>query len=352
MRIALAHDYLTQRGGAERVALMMAQTFPGAPLYTSTYQPMQTFPEFRAIDIRASSLQRVPVARNDPRLVFPALPWAWSRTVAEDADVVLASSSGWAHAVGVPQGCRKIIYCHNTPRWLYQTREYLPGTVSRGLFATVRRPLIAWDRAAAMSADVYIANSAVVAERVRRAYGIEAEVLHPPVVVDPTAPQRPVEGLEPGYWLTIARGRGYKNTQALIDGVRLLRGHRLVVVGAAGRSVTDPHVTFLGAVPEERLRWLYTHARALVSVSQEDFGLTPVEANAFGTPVAVLRAGGFLETTSACSGVFIEEASPPAVRDALATFPDFDPDRVRENAERFSVGRFAARLKELVQSPG
>ncbi len=127
MRIALAHDYLTQRGGAERVALAMADVFPGAPLYTSLFDPVQTFPEFVSIDVRTSPLQKVPAFRRDPRLAFLALPWAWNRTVAAEADVVVASSSGWAHAIGVPEGGRKIVYCHNPPRWLFQARQIVTG---------------------------------------------------------------------------------------------------------------------------------------------------------------------------------------------------------------------------------
>lgn len=349
MRIALAHDYLTQVGGAERVVLAMAQSFPDAPLYTSLYHPGQTFPDFQAIDVRISPLQRVPVFRRDPRLALLALPCVWSRTLAADADVVLASSSGWAHAIRVPDGCRKIVYCHNTPRWLFQPEDYVRHGWGRALLGTVRPHLVAWDRAAAMGADLYLANSKVVADRVRRAYGIEAEILHPPVLIDPSAPQRPVAGVEPGYWLTIARDRGYKNIRAVMEGTGLLPEQRLVVAGSMPSAVNEPHVTFVGVVPDDQLRWLYANARGLVSVSQEDFGLTPLEANLFGTPVAVLRAGGFLESTTRDSGVFIADATPHAVRDALATFPDFDPRMVRANAERFSAENFRKRLRELVQ---
>jgi glycosyltransferase involved in cell wall biosynthesis len=349
VRVVLAHDYLTQRGGAERVALTMARAFPGVPLYTSVYEPDQTFEGFRDVPVRTSSLQHIPAIRRDPRIALPALPFVWNSMKAQDADVVLASSSGWAHAIGVPEGARKIVYCHNPARWLYQSQAY-EDTRRRKMFLRLVAPrLRAWDRSAAASADLYLTNSRVVADRVRQVYGIDPVVLHPPVLVDATAPARPIPGLEPGFWLTIGRGRSYKRTQILVEGTRLLGRGRLVIVGGVDLHAGDPHVTCLGVVADDQLRWLYANARALVSVSDEDFGLTPLEANAFGTPVAVLRAGGFVETTlEGVSGVFIEAADPDAVRDALTGFPQFDEQDVRGNAERFSVVAFTARLRALV----
>jgi glycosyltransferase involved in cell wall biosynthesis len=313
------------------------------------YEPSQTFDEFREVDIRTSRLQRIPAFRRNPRLALPVLPWAWSRTQVEDADVVVASSTGWAHGIGTHPDCRRLVYCHNPARWLYQADDYAGRAPERLLLRAVHRPLKAWDRAAASKASLYLANSAIVARRIREAYGREAEVLHPPVTVDTSAPQQPVPSLEPGFWLTVARRRGYKNTAVVIEGVRTLRDNRLVVVGDSSAVTGQPHVTALGVVPEQQLRWLYTNARALVSVSFEDFGLTPLEANAFGTPVAVLRAGGFLDSTvEGVSGVFIEEATPEAVRVALRNFPALDAAGVRANAGRFSERSFAAELRRHV----
>src|SRR4051812_17900219 len=123
-RAVIAHDYVSQRGGAERVTLALLRAFPGAPLVTSVYEPEQTFPEFQAHDIRTSSLQRIGAFRRDPRLALPLLARTWVRTVIDSADVVVASSSGWAHGVTTAPGVRKIVYCHNPARWLYQTNEY------------------------------------------------------------------------------------------------------------------------------------------------------------------------------------------------------------------------------------
>jgi glycosyltransferase involved in cell wall biosynthesis len=332
------------------VALAMAHAFPGAPLYTSVYNPAQTYEGFADVDIRTSHLQRFAALRHDPRRGLPVLGRAWDATRMEPADVVIASSAGWSHGIPVPEGVRKIVYCHNPARWLYQPEEYATGFLGRTMLRALLPRLLAWDQAAAATADLYLANSAIVAKRIENAYGIHAEVLHPPVSIDATAPRESVPGLEPGFWLTIARGRGYKNTRVVVEATRSMGG-RLVIAGARDEWADEPHVTALGVVPDPQLRWLYANARALVSVSFEDFGLTPLEANVFGTPVAVLRSGGFLDSThEGVSGVFIDEATPGAVRAVLQDFPDLEAARVRAHAELFSEDSFRRRLQDLALS--
>ncbi|GIG29367.1 glycosyltransferase [Cellulomonas marina] len=351
VRVALAHDYLTQRGGAERVALALTSAFPGSPLYTSVYAPEQTFDGFQDVQVRTSFLQHFGHFRRDPRLALPLLPLAWSQTKIRGADVVIASSTGWAHAVDAG-GAKTIVYCHNPARWLYQPADYHASKLQRAALSPFMHGLRRWDARAAKNATCYVANSTVVAARIKRTYGIHAEVVHPPVAVDTAARAEAIEGLEPGFWLTIARGRGYKNTQSIIDAVERLPGHELVVVGATSDTPRrSGSVRALGVVSDAQLRWLYKNARALVSVSYEDFGLTPIEANAFGTPVAVLRAGGFLDSTAeGSSGVFIEDESPIAIVQALTRFPEFDREQVAQNAQRFSVSKYNATMRDFAQA--
>lgn len=350
-RVALAHDYLTQRGGAERVALAMTRVFPGAPIHTSVYAPPQTFPDFADVDVRVSRLQSFPVLRRDPRLAMPLLASVWDATTVTDVDAVVVSSSGWAHAARVPAATAKVVYCHNPARWLYQPDDYFTDPVQRAAFAPLRQALVRWDQRAARGADVYLANSSVVAQRIEATYGRPAQVLHPPVAIDVAGRQLAVDGVAPGYWLTVARGRGYKNVDAVRQAVLALPGERLVVVGSPPPGTpTDPRVRWLGVVSDAELRWLYAHARALVSVSREDFGLTPLEANAFGTPVAVLRAGGFLDSLAeGVSGAWIEAPTADAVARTLAGFPTLDPDGVRRHAAGFGEAAFGARLRAVVE---
>lgn len=347
----LAHDYLTQRGGAERVALALMDAFPQAPMVTSVYAAERTFPGYHGRRIRTSALQRVPLFRRDPRFALPLLARTWGSTVISSADVVVASSSGWAHGVRTTPGVKKVVYCHNPARWLYQTDEYVAGSAQRrAAMSVLRRRLIDWDLAAARTADRYLVNSSVVRERVRRVYGIDAEVLAPPVSVDVHAEQRPLPGLLPGFFLTVARGRGYKNTDVVEEAFARLPHHRLVVVGGAERPAgTSGQVAHVGVVSDAELRWLYAHARALVSVSREDFGLTPIEANAFGTPALLLRAGGFLDTLAeGVSGAFIDQATVEDVRAAVSAMAEYDPELVVKHAQTFSAEAFGARLRTVV----
>nr|WP_272917652.1 glycosyltransferase [Nocardioides flavescens] len=341
---------MTQRGGAERVALEMTRAFPDSPMLTSIFEPSTTYPELAAVDVRTSFLQGVPAFRKDPRLALPLLAPAWSSMRAPRADVVLASSSGWAHGLRAPEGARKVIYCHNPPRWLHQPDDYVRSRGERAALRPLHRALRRWDRQAATSADLYLANSTSVARRIEAAYGLESTVVFPPVMIDPEAHQEPVPGLEPGFWLTVARGRGYKNVDAVTAGVLAHGESKVAIVGSppADRPAL-PHEHWCGVVSDAQLRWLYAHARALVSVSFEDFGLTPLEANSFGTPAVVLRAGGFLDSTDpGVSGWWVDEPTAPAVAAALASLPGLDPDLVRQHAAKFSPQRFSFQLHDAV----
>jgi glycosyltransferase involved in cell wall biosynthesis len=352
MSVSIAHDYLTQRGGAERVALTVAEMFPDAPIYTSLYNPERTFAEFRDHRIITSPLQVAPFFRNDARRAFPVLAPTWSRMHAAE-DVVIASSSGWSHAITARPGALKVVYCHNPARWIYQPEHYFAGRWSRAAGGRIARQLRTWDRRNALSADVYIANSRAVAARIAQAYGISATVIHPPVSIDPNGEQDPDPQLRRAeYWLTVARGRGYKNVATLIDAVRGSREHRLVVVGPRPPSAEESeNVYWTGYVSDARLRWLYANARALVSVSYEDFGLTPLEANSLGTPALLLRAGGFLDSMDeGTSGAWIDEPTGQAVRAAMNTFPTFTPELVCRHADRFSPNEFARQLRHLISA--
>ena len=234
-RVAIAHDYLTQRGGAERVVLAIARAFPGARIHTSVYEPDGIYPEFADLEVVTTPLQRVAPLRRDPRRALPVLAPVVGRHRI-DADLVVASSSGWAH--GFDTDGRVLVYCHAPARWLYQPENYLGGPRWRspkGLALAALTPwLRRWDAAAAARADRYLANSRVVRDRIREAYGIEAEVLAPPFGIDADGALEPVAPLadwaDEGYLLIVSRLLPYKNVGAAIEAVRGT-GHRLVVVG-------------------------------------------------------------------------------------------------------------------------
>ena len=366
VEVALAHDYATQRGGAERVALMMAEAFPGAPMVTTLHHPAGTFPEFGDLNLRTSGLNRFGLLRRSHRLALPLLAGAVDRTPI-DADLVLASSTGWAH--GFPVTGRKVVYCHAPARWLYQGDRYLgrdSGGAKQWLMTRSLRALAPrlrdWDQRAAATADRYLANSTVTARAIQEVYGIEAEVVPPPPAMLPDGPEASLP-VEPGFLLCVARLLPYKNVDVVIDAVRLSPGRRLVVVGdgperaALEQRVRDAgiadRVTLAGRVDDARLRWLYRNCSALVAASYEDYGLSPLEAAAFGHPSVVLHDGGYLDTVR--GGVTGEFFPTPTAEDVAAAIDralirDWDADLVRAHAESFGLPRFVARLRAVVDA--
>jgi glycosyltransferase involved in cell wall biosynthesis len=356
MKVALVHDYLTQRGGAERVVLSLTRAFPDAPLYTSLYDPAGTFPAFADVDVRPLPLNAIATLRHRHRLALPLLAPAFSRLEIA-ADVVVCSSSGWSHGTRV-EG-RKVVYCHTPARWLYQPDRYLRGRpaplrlVARGL----RGALLRWDRAAAASGDRYLANSSVVAKRIRDAYGIEADIVPPPPAITPDGEAEVVPGVEPGFVLAVSRLLPYKNLDTVVRGFAELPGERLVLVGRGPlerqlRQLAGANVALIGGVSDAQLRWLYAASVGLVAASHEDFGLTPLEAASFGKPAAVLRWGGFLDTVDERrTGLFFDAPSPAEVAKAVHALraTGWDAEAIRAHAAMFSEARFIERLMGIVR---
>ncbi|PFG44232.1 glycosyltransferase involved in cell wall biosynthesis [Isoptericola jiangsuensis] len=364
--VALAHDYATQRGGAERVALLMARAFPGSPMYTTLYDPDGTHPEFADVELRPGRLDRFSVLRRHHRLALPLLAPAVDAQRVE-ADVLLASSSGWAH--GYRGARRTVVYCYAPARWLYQPHRYLGGADEqvRGLrdravaaaLAAISPALRRWDARAAERADRYVTTSTEIQRTIRRVYGIEAEVVPPPAACRPDGPETPLAGVEPGYLLCVARLLPYKNVDVVVEAAGLL-GQRLVVVGGgpdrarleeiAARTAPGL-VTFAGRVDDAEMRWAYRHAAALVAASYEDYGLTPLEAGAFGVPTAALRAGGFLDTVvDGRNGRLFAAPVPQDVAEGVADVlaRTWSPDVIQEHCASFGEDRFVSRLQEIV----
>lgn len=361
-RVAIAHDYLTQRGGAERVVLAMARAFPGARIHTMLYDPDSTYPEFADHDVVTSPLNRLGPLRRDHRVALPLLAPASSRMTV-DADVVLVSSSGWAHGFG--HTGRSLVYCYSPARWLYQTDTYLGGSPHRsprGLALLALRPVLRrWDLRAARASTRYLAISRVVQGRIRGTYGLESEVVPAPHSMDPSAPQVEVPELadwaDEGYHLVVSRLLPYKNVDVVVEAVRGT-DHRLVVVGAGpGRDALlagrPDNVRLVSGLSDAQIRWVYAHSRVLVAPSIEDYGLSPLEAAAFGRPSLTLRAGGYLDTVvEGVTGLHVDAPDPVLVRaglDEVERHP-FDPDVLRAHAARFSEAGFASRLRSEVDA--
>lgn len=359
--VAIAHDYLTQRGGAERVVLAMHRAFPEATIYTTLYDADGTYPEFRDVNIVVSPLNRLAVFRRNHRLALPLLPLAAS-ALKVPGDIVVASSTGWAH--GFKMSGRVFVYCHSPARWLYLSDQYLGGPAWRtpvGWALLALKPyLTRWDRRGAARADRYVANSTVVQQRLMEAYGLEAGLFHPPHSVDTSGEREAIPGLEQfvgdgGHFLVVSRLLPYKNVDQTVEAFRGIR-QRLLIVGAgplAGRlsAKLPDNVRLVSNLSDEQMRWVYASCTAVIAPSYEDFGITPLEGAAWGKPTLALRAGGYLDTiVEGITGSFIEEPTSARIREAVTAF---DPDEwngelIRKHARKFSEADFRARLRREV----
>lgn len=358
--VAIGHDYLTTRGGAERVVLAMMRAFPDATIYTTLYDAEATYPEFKDANIVVSPINRSAFLRRHYRHALPVLPFA-AQAMKIDADVVLVSTSGWAH--GFTTTGRKLVYCHNPARWLYQTDTYLggsPWSSLKGLAVLAARPMLrAWDKRKAATADRYLTNSHVVRGRIQATYGIAADVVAPPYAVTPGYGSAPVAELadwaDSGYHLVVSRLLPYKNVDQVVEAFRGLT-QRLVIVGNGPlahriRASLPVNVRLVSDLVDEELAWVYEHSHVLVAPSYEDFGLTPLEAGTFGKPTIALRGGGYLDTVvEGRTGLFFATPTAEQIRYAVcrAAQRSWDSRAIREHAEEFSEAKFHAHLRAAV----
>jgi glycosyltransferase involved in cell wall biosynthesis len=348
--VTLAHDYLNQRGGAERVALEMAQMWPDAPLYTSLYRPDTTFAEFSQFDVRTTFLDRAPVNAGF-RNLFPAYPAAFRMLPALASDVVISSSSGWAHMVRTAPESFHAVYCYTPARWLYGG-EHLGRSGRRAASRLLMRNFRNADQRAARQADLYIAISSAVQRRIRERYGREAPVVYPPVNVDRFIPSARGERL-----LVVSRLLPYKRVDAIVAAATR-GGIGLDVVGTGPslddlRGIAGDTVEFHGQADDAAVTELMQSCRAVCLPGSEDFGLVPVEAQAAGKPVVAFAGGGALETVAeGVSGSFFHSYDPD---DILAAIERCDrvgtsPYELAVGARRFAPDRFRAELVSVIQN--
>jgi glycosyltransferase involved in cell wall biosynthesis len=353
-RIALAHDYLLVMRGAERTFAAVADLYGQAPILTLLYDEEGTDGRFAGRSITTSPLQRLGVGQDSFRRLLPLYPWAAQRLHAPPADVVLTSSSAFAHGIGIPEGALHICYCNTPFRYAWYEQERALGEtpralrpVMRGLLAWIRR----WDLQASRRVDLYIANSQLDRERIRRYYGRDSTVIYPPVETHRFAVGTPGDAL-----LVVSEIVRHKRLGVALEAARRARVP-IRIVGSGpdhgALSAAYPEAEFLGRVDDETLAGLYASARAVMVPSMEEFGITALEAQAAGRPVIAAAAGGALET------VIDGQTGSLAVLDDVESFRraienlerlDFDPARAVANAQLFSVEAFQQRISALLSS--
>jgi glycosyltransferase involved in cell wall biosynthesis len=353
-RVALVHDFLLDVRGAERVFLALCDLFPDADLFTAVYDERGTEGRFAARRPTTSFLQRVRPDARTFRALLPLYPYAMEALDLSGYDLVISSSSAWAHGVIADPGAVHVCYCHNPFRYAWNAREAtlakydpLRGAVLGLVFQRWRQ----WDWIAAQRVDLYAANSETTRKRVKRYFGRDATVLYPPVETARFAPA--AVGDE---YVVLSELMPHKRIDLAIAAFNELR-LPLTVVGNGPdarrlRRMAGPTIRFTGRVSDAEAAALLSSARALVVTATEEFGIAAVEAQAAGRPVIALREGGVRETViEGETGVFFDGVEPSALVAAVRGFdPDaIDPAACIANAERFDVAHFRHGLRVLVE---
>jgi len=350
--IAIAHDYLLVMRGAERTFAAIADLYPEAPIHTLLYDEEGTQGRFAGRGITTSPLQRFGLDQGSFRRLLPLYPWAAGRLRPQGCDVVLTSSSAFAHGLRPPEGAVHICYCHAPFRyaWYEEARALREAPVAlRPLLRLQLRRMRGWDLAASRRIDAYIANSELTRERIQRYYGRDSVVVHPPVETHRFSPGTPGDAL-----LVVSEVVRHKRVQVALEGARRAAVPiRIVGLGPDHTALRAayPEAEFLGRVSDAELVALYPQARAVIVPSKEEFGITAVEAQAAGRPVIAAAAGGALETVIAGkTGLLATFDDPDSFASAIRAVDDldFDPAAARENAQRFSVEAFQGRLQAEV----
>ncbi|MDR9403665.1 MAG: glycosyltransferase [Halothece sp. Uz-M2-17] len=357
LKIALVHDYLTQRGGAERVFELFCQYFPEADIFTSIYEPRNTIsiPQRR---INTTVLQNIPFSKRYFRLLAPLYFAAFRKLDLQEYDLIISSTSSFAKAVKKREDAIHICFCHNVTRFLWDTQTYLKEYQTYRSFTPVLNSLFNFlreqDLEYAQEPNVYIANSTTVAQRIQAIYGREAFVVNYPV----DARKFSFSEEKDSYYLVSSRLLSYKRIDIIIEAFNWL-GWPLLIIGdgpereSLEKKALD-NIKFLGFVSDELRTFFMSKARAVIVAALEDYGLVPIEANLSGTPVIAYGAGGILDTQiDGKTGILFKKQTPDALQAALyeAQHYHWDYQQINHHARsNFSQQVFFQKIEEILQT--
>ncbi|GAC1365637.1 MAG: glycosyltransferase family 4 protein [Ktedonobacteraceae bacterium] len=359
MKVALVHDYLNQMGGAERVVLAFHEIFPDAPVYTSIYDPRRVDPAFQKMDIRTSFMQKLPLVTKHHQPYLPLYPFAMENLDLRGYDLVLSSSSAFGKGVITRPETMHICYCHTPMRWCWNYDEYVErehlGKVARSILPFMITGLRVWDQTSAMRVDHFIANSPVVAERIQKYYRREAAYIPPPV--DTSRFPFDPEIIPEDYFLILSRLVPYKRIDLAIQACNQLQLPLVIIGGGRDldrlKQMAGPTIRFMGRLSDEEVVHYITHCRAFLFPGEEDFGITPLEAQACGRPVIAYGAGGALASiVDNVTGMFFREQTVESLAAALASFPErvFDPQVIHNHALEFDMPLFRRRILQFIEA--
>lgn len=356
MKIALIHDYLTQKGGAERVFELLCKRFPDADIYTSLYNPKASIDVGRR-SVNTTRLQKIPYASQYFRLLAPFYFSAFEALDLQDYDLIISSTTSFAKAVNKRPDAYHICFCHNITRFLWDTHTYLDQyqdyRTFMPLIERIFEKLRLVDLAHAKKPDLYISNSTTVAKRIQQIYNRPATTINYPIDTS----QFEFSDQKDNFYLVSSRLLGYKRIDIVVEAFNWL-GWPLIITGNGPErkrleAMALSNISFLGHVSDEKRRYLMSKAQAVIVAALEDYGLVPVEANVSGTPVISYGAGGVLDTqVPGKTGVFFERQSPESLHQALlkASNIQWDYHQIRNHVlQNFTEEVFFERVTNIIR---
>lgn len=358
--MALIHDWLTGMRGGEAVFQAIAELYPDAEIFTLVHDKKLIDPFFRKFKIHTSSLNRLPGIERSYRKFLPLMPWAIEQFDVRSYDLIISSSHCVAKGVRKSPEAIHVSYVHAPMRYMWDRfDEYFgpgkSGALTRAAAHTIRPWMKKWDASVSSCEriDRLIANSHFIASKIKEHYDRESTVIHPFVDFDRFQKKSRQAG---DFYLMVGALAPYKRVDLAIDAFKKTPQRKLVIVGDgqdADLMVGLPsNVKWLGRQPNEKIEELFSQARAFLFPGEEDFGITPLEAMASGTPVIALGKGGALETVDSNSGIFFPESTVDSLMQGIDTFEkmekSFQSDKIKERAKKFSKQKFQEQFQMQV----
>ena len=360
MKVAIAHEFLTQFGGAERVLLALNEIYPDAPIYVLVRKDFKQDNYFKNLNIHTSSLQKwFNLLGKRQKLLLSFYPYAIEQFNFSEFDLVISSSNSFAKGIITSPDTIHICYCHSPTRYLWDYKdEYLKeqgmSVFSKVVVNKMLDNLRIWDYQAAQRVDYFIANSMNVKKRIKKYYRHDSEVIYPPVGIKKFNLNNKRQG---DYFLLAGRLSAYKKTELALEAFSQLKD-KLVIIGEGAdfykfKNRKLKNVNFVGFVDDKKLEGYYQNCCALIFPQEEDFGIIPVEAMATGTPVIAYKKGGTIETViDGETGIFFEKQSKGEIMDAIERFKKikhkFNPTLIRKHAEKFDERIFKEKVKKFI----
>ncbi len=359
LKIAIVADWLTSRGGAEKVVITLANLFPNADIFTSVFNP-KLFPELDNRKVVTSFLQKMFLGKKHQ--LWPHLrPRAFEQLNLDNYDIVISSASAEAKGIITKPETMHICYCHTPTRYYWSHYHYYLSNPEYGVFNSLIKFLMPkmihklrlWDRLAADRVDVFMANSKTTSQRIKKYYERESRVIYPPVEANKFSISRELDD----YYLIVGRQTGYKRTDIAIDAFNHL-GLPLKIIGA-GPALRKwmlkarKNIEFLGRASDEDVQKHMSRCQALIFPQEEDAGIVPLEVMASGRPVIAYGAGGATETVvDKVTGVFFDDQTPQSLIKAIKSFRDikWKPHTIREHALGFDNSIFRSKIKNFVKT--